>query len=471
MIAIGRLLLAIAIGCAAMRRPLLCLVGAKPRWAVMVLMLGAGAVFGIGATSILFFIADLLMPRFWWAELVVEIGALVWLVAQFRAQFRRQFRDGTGVLSRGATQLRQPFNVLAASALVIVLILATGAMSKAWDQNPQGQWDAWSIWNLRAKFLASSDPDDPGNKAARAWSPLLVNTHPEYPLLSSGAIARIWTSNAPSEVAPIAIGYTFFLALIGVVTGGLAIARGALTGLIAGLTLATSGALLHEVPSQYADVPLAAYLACALIFLLIDRPIWAGVFAGFAAWTKDEGALFCAVMIVLLAIFRPKYLLRTAMGMLPGGVVFGAFKLFFAPHVTAQFGAGSLSRFANAGRWGVVLSGIGSQILSLGAGWFHPVFILAAFAIGVRFRNDSRSDSSRDLSRDAYFCTALAMAMLAGYCVAMVTSPDDAAWQTGTAAGRLVVQWWPLAVIAAIVWLRPAEELEVEESPARKKRR
>jgi hypothetical protein len=157
--------------------------------------------------------------------------------------------------------------------------------------------------------------------------------------------------------------------------------------------------------------------------------------------------------------------------MLPGGVVFGAFKLFFAPHVTAQFGAGSLSRFANAGRWGVVLSGIGSQILSLGAGWFHPVFILAAFAIGVRFRNDSRSDSSRDLSRDAYFCTALAMAMLAGYCVAMVTSPDDAAWQTGTAAGRLVVQWWPLAVIAAIVWLRPAEELEVEESPARKKRR
>ena len=34
------------------------------------------------------------------------------------------------------------------------MILGTLAMSYAWDQNPQGQWDAWSIWNLRAKFIA-----------------------------------------------------------------------------------------------------------------------------------------------------------------------------------------------------------------------------------------------------------------------------------------------------------------------------
>src|SRR6202008_158625 len=153
-------------------------------------------------------------------------------------------------------------------------ILATATIAKGWDALPQGNWDAWSIWNLRAKFLSMP------TLAWRAYSPLLANTHPEYPLLLSGAIARCWNAahDMPNSI-PMTIGYLFFLSLLAMVTGGIAMLRGAVAGLIAGLTLPCSTPRVLEVPAQYADVPIAAYLAGALIFALLDKPVWAGVFA------------------------------------------------------------------------------------------------------------------------------------------------------------------------------------------------
>jgi hypothetical protein len=453
--AFATLILAIALGCAAVEPLYRCFAShaRTPRWPPILLAAGAGTLFGLGATSILYFLVVLSIPRFPLAEPIIEVAILVWLIYRF---VRR------GKPESNPSHARIASNLAVAAALLLALLLATAAMTKSWDLNSQGGWDAWTIWNLRAKFLASPA------LAARAWSPLLSNTHPEYPLLLSAAIARCWafSGDAPeavSDAVPIAIAYLFFLALMAAVTGGVAIARGRAAGLVAGLTLASSAALLHEVPSQYADVPIAAYMACAAVFTLLNRPIWAGVFAGFAAWTKDEGALYCVLLLALLAIFRRRDAPRAILGMLPGALIFGVFKWFLAPHVTAQFGAGTIARLTDTGRWGVVLGGVTSQIVSLGGGWFHPILVLAAYAIGVRLRVDS--------PRDAYLFTALAAAILAGYSIALVTSPNDVLWQTNTAAGRLILQWWPLAVIAGMLWLRPAEELVVEAAQPKKKRR
>jgi hypothetical protein len=403
------------------------------RWPWMLFAVGAAIVAVLGVCSVF---APLIHPSAFLPGGLIAVAYGVWR--------SRSACPSLPDSAKSSAALR----MLATGALIVALALGAAAISRGFDDNPQGQWDAWSIWNLRAKLLASPEP-------ARAWSPLLTNTHPEYPLLVSGAEAV--TGSAP------AVAILFFASLIAMVTGGIAIARGPLAGLIAGLTLASTGALLHEVPSQYADVPVAAYLAGALVFILIDRPIWAGVFASLAAWTKDEGALFCVALLVLLAIFRRKDLLRAVIGMLPGALFYLGFKTFLAPHVTAQFGPGTLSRLADFSRWSIVLKGVATQILSLGAGWFHPIFIIAALAIGVRFRKDSR--------RDAYFATALAATILLGYCATMVAASADAVWQTNTAAGRLVVQWWPLAVIAMITWMRPAEDFATVPSAVRVKKR
>jgi hypothetical protein len=71
--------------------------------------------------------------------------------------------------------------------LVMLLAIATFVMSGFWQTNPHGNWDAWAIWNLRARFLIHG-----GNVAQRAWSPALISSHPEYPLLVSGFVARCW---------------------------------------------------------------------------------------------------------------------------------------------------------------------------------------------------------------------------------------------------------------------------------------
>ncbi len=87
---------------------------------------------------------------------------------------------------------------------------------------------------------------------------------------------------------PAATSYIFFLSLIAMVGGGIMALRGMALGLAAALVLACTPALLREVPAQYADVPVACYMAGALVFVLLDRPWMAGALAGFAAWTKDE---------------------------------------------------------------------------------------------------------------------------------------------------------------------------------------
>jgi len=161
------------------------------------------------------------------------------------------------------------------------------------------------------------------------------------------------------------------------------------------------------------------------------------------------------------AIFRMRHVMRVAMGIIPGAAIYLFFKVALAPHVTGLFGAGTFTRLTNGGRWGVVLGGVLSQVVSLGASWMHPALILVVYAICVRLRIDSR--------RDAYMSTALAGAMIAGYCAVMVAQSNDVLWQTNTAASRLVLQWWPVAIVATMMWLRPAEELVVTD--AKKKRK
>jgi len=98
--------------------------------------------------------------------------------------------------------------------------------------------------------------------------------------------------------------YLFFLALLSTITGGIAGLRGAVPGVLAGLCLMGVPAVLTEVPSQYADVPLACFMAGAALFALLDCPAMAGVLAGFAAWTKDEGLLFLAILFAAIAVLK-----------------------------------------------------------------------------------------------------------------------------------------------------------------------
>src|SRR5579872_43185 len=179
------ILISLALGWLLVRR-----FGGVVNW---LLVFGAGTAVGIGITSCLYFVP--------WSVRAVACAALAYNCWR---------RRPAAALHTGP---RFGYTLILAAVLLIAVLLVTVAMSAAWEANPQGNWDAWAIWNLRAKFLAA-----PG-MAARAWSPMLSATHPEYPLLLSGFIAACWRdAGTTSDFAPITASYLFFLALLAIVT-------------------------------------------------------------------------------------------------------------------------------------------------------------------------------------------------------------------------------------------------------------
>src|SRR5579862_647005 len=263
------ILLAVALGCVLVLR-FANLATLQPRWAAMLVIFGSGTAAGIGLTSILFLVTLLLIPGLPSLAMWVEIGVLAWVAYDL---YRR--RDSTPT-SESRSQF--PWNLPLMAALMLALALVIGAMSGAWENNPQGNWDAWAIWNLRARFLAAG-----GSLAHRAWSPLL-GSHPEYPLLTSAFLARAWTyGHTTSAALPIAVSCLFFLALISLATGGVAVWRSGSLGLLLGLSLVATPTLVHVVPDQYADIPLACYFTGAVLLAFLERPVLAGLLAGLAA--------------------------------------------------------------------------------------------------------------------------------------------------------------------------------------------
>lgn len=420
--------------------------GFAPRWAAGLLICGAGTATGIGITSIIFFICRTLVPGFPVLPMLVELALAAWL--GFEIYRRRAYSV--------ATPRTKPFawNVVLALVLLIVVGVGTLAMTTFWEANPQGNWDAWAIWNLRARFLASG-----GHLATRAWSPIL-SSHPEYPLLVSGFVARLWIySGSTGPMAPAATSYALFLALLAISTGGIAALESGSLGLLFGLVLAGSPFLLHEVPAQYADVPLAAYLAGALLLMLLERPLAAGVFASLAAWTKDEGSLFIVAFLAWMAIAQRRRFPQALAGAIPVGTLVLVFKLFLARGASSLLaestkGAGLGPRLTDFSRYLTVARAAIEQLWNLRLGWYHPILPLLVLALTLKFKANWR--------RDVLPAGALTAAMLAGYFFVFIITPNDLNWQLETTSGRLAVQLWPAVLITIFAGLRAPEHIASE---------
>jgi hypothetical protein len=422
----------------------------RPAWARRSLIFGAGAAAGIALSSFLFFLCGALLGMRA-AAMGVEAAVLAWVGYQaFRRRPAGQHR---------AARTRAPRLVaIAAAGLLLALGIGTAAMATAWDANPQGDWDAWGIWNMRARFLESD-----GALAHRAWSPALgENTHAEYPLLLSSFVARSWAFGRSSSAAvPAAASYVFFLALIALAAGGVAAHRGETLGLLAAMTLASTPALLHQVPAQYADIPLACYIAGAIVFVLLDRPLLAGVFAGCAAWTKDEGLLFLAVLLAVTAAWKRRAALAALAGALPATVLVVIFKTWLARGNTSLLSVSlpeAARRLSDAGRYGATLTALGREFANMGAGWYHPILPLIALAVALRFDRGHR--------RDAVYCGALSALLLTGYFGVYILANNDLNWLLQTSVNRVLVQVWPALVLAGFAGLRaPEAAMSVRNAP------
>lgn len=409
------------------------------------LRLAAAPAFGLGIGSCLYFVFRIVLQL---PVLAVDIAVIAALVCTGAAAWSRA--DAT--VDIGPNHRPAPlwlWGLLGAGALMALL---TFLMLHA--AAPHGEWDAWSIWNLRARFLFRAQ------EFASPFSALIDWAHPDYPLLVPGAIALLWHAGGRESTAIAGVvNLLFLLSAVTVPFFALRLLRGPSLAALGALSILAATAMVRVSASLYADVPLAAFFVIAGCFLVYGLEVEtagpgpilaAGFAAGLAAWTKNEGLLFCVSLGAahFLAIKgvaeigrRVRTVIPLAAGILIVLAVAGHFKFRMAPPndlVNASnkglFGA----RIVDFGRYWATFWAFVGEFLTFGNVLVPPVIVFSAWLALVRVR--------ATLTGAALLPLVAVTLQLAGYFLVYVTAPNDLDWQLTTSLPRLLLHVWPLAV-------------------------
>ena len=439
--------LALAIGCAAV-------IWATPvnrlRWESWLQLFALSGGAGVGITSVVYFLLLLAGAASPPMILTVEVILLLALAAP-AIRLR-----GTAVLAPASPAPSPPASRghwLLALALAGALLMVWPAVGERLQKQPYGGWDAWGIWNVRAKYLAG-----PGDSWRNAVSPLLAGKHSDYPLLLSGFIARTWKLSGSSGTgAPIAACVLFSLLTPALLVSALAALRGPAHAFLAALLLLGNRTFVADTTSQYADVPVSFYYLAtlALVFLAQHRAalVAAGVFASLAAWTKDEGILFAAISILTCAWtdWRSRRWRWMTLGAAPVLLLVAFFKLAVAPSLLTPLGNQSLAqlaaRAADPGRYAQIAKAVAAEIYGLGSGPVQPLLVAAILLVLFRL---SISPAHSVSVRFAGWTFGL---LIAGYLAVYLLTDVELGWLLSNSLSRAGTQLWPSCVFLLFVVL------------------
>jgi hypothetical protein len=341
---------------------------------------------------------------------------------------------------------------LARLAFAVVAGLSLSVPIVEYLRSPHGQWDAWAIWNQKARFMY---------RAGDGWTASLMITWsaPSHPLLVSASVARLW-SYAGSEltVAPALLSGVFGASVVATVVGLLDPRRA--HAWVAGALVAAPFSFSHLVAAQTADLPCGAFMAASFASLACLKReqggpeahrsgtlVVAGLLGGLSAWTKNEGLAFVVVgtCVAAWATWRGGRLQNLAWwlaGVAPGVLLIAWFKVALVP-AQLEYAPGSpsdaLALLLSPVRHQQVWAQMRPHLLAFGgplAGWSLPLVMVAAVAAAGRV----------SVARAAL---GVAASMMVGYYVVYLVSPVDLPWLVATTFERLTMQVWPLLAVAA----------------------
>lgn len=346
------------------------------------------------------------------------------------------------------------FMGLAFLGALAVNLAAFVAMSR---RGPHGGWDAFAMWNMRARFFYQG-----GDRWVDGLAPSLP--HSDYPLLVPTAIAHLFQylgSSDPVAQMLVAGGFTF--GAIALLTGALWRLRGPVAGLAGGMLLMGTASFVKLGGRQMADVPLSFWvLATVAMLCLADAEeerrrrrllVLAGACAGFAAWTKNEGALVVVALLAVEAVralasglkHLPGRLGAIALGLLPVLLALGWFRLAFplANDLVAGQGATStLARLADPGRYALILKASGEQLL-LGSEFLVPGLVVYLLIVGWPKRPRLP------------WAAGMVVLMALVYGAVYVVTPHDLTWHLATSLDRLILHVMPAALLVLLLAMGP----------------
>jgi len=321
------------------------------------LSLSFGLGLGISAslTFYSFIIFDKLNKVF---VLLVHLCLLLWLLASIywkhrHCENKEQTANGKQSLLRDCFAMNYIGSWLAMTrdTKILKVLLGLGLIAATtfllWTQAnfyPLGGWDAWSVWNVKSRFLFLG-----GQQWENMFHPILWRSSQHYPLLLP--LINVWGwifSDTPTPMIPLVNSIIFTFLTAALLFSGLKTVIKTFPALLAALLLVSSPTFVVYATSQYCDIVLAYFLLAVFVCLTLSRlhqtkslALLAGLLLGFLSFTKPEGTL-ASLLMACLAIFYlsdkkgKKFLKGPLFISLSAGLLIGflptiLFHVFYAP--------------------------------------------------------------------------------------------------------------------------------------------
>jgi hypothetical protein len=354
----------------------------------------------------------------------------------------------------------------------ILLLFSLGSFAlKAFVHDPHGKFDAWIMWNFKARLLFHG-----GTQWSYAFSKDLIHTSPDYPLLLSASVFRMWVLIGTDSIAvPITIAGFFTYGSIFLVMQCLSILRGQNHGYLAAIFMLIATQYIKIGAYQYADIPLAFFILATIILLTLKEKypfaslrimFLAGLATSCAAWTKNEGLLFLALTILVLIMFNIiikkqlhgiKEFFYFLLGLIPVLSAELFFKLRFAPPndlVNLNNLSYFFSYFVQLDRYQQIFSKFVYKVFLFNSGIFFIMVVYLLFS-GL----DKNFFNRRMLSP---LVTLLGL-VFCGYFLSFLISPYDLKWHLNSALYRLIMHIWPAWVFLFFLCTKGAEKVTINE--------
>jgi hypothetical protein len=408
---------------------------------------------GIGISTA-FFISLNLIGIPYWIIFILETGLLIFLILRYK---REQSRTGKKInytfdKFNSATSISNIVLLLAAVLYLYSWITDVGIFYFNSVQSPHGLWDAWSCWNLIAKFISRA-PDN--------WPQMLhqmnaIDFHPDYPLLQRGFIAKSWLLSANESVwIPIASAFIFTFCTIGLLSSSVNLFNTKTEGLIAGLILLCTPFFMVMGHSQYADNTVGYFYLATVVLLTLARRgatikpnlfIAAGLTAGMAAWSKNEGLLFIVCLFASQSIrifFQDRISLMNELkyvllGMLPFLLLIAYQKLIIAPpnQIISAQGSETFSKLTDFSRYEIVWHWFVKQFSTFGKWAINPWWL---FLAGILFKGINIKENNYSFVSNF----TLFFSMLTGFFFVEIVTPLGLVYYLSTSVHRLFFQLFP----------------------------
>jgi hypothetical protein len=341
--------------------------------------------FGAGVTSLLMYWLQVVGVPLGRQPVIVTIAALAGMIAC-------RWRRGTGHSMPGLTSppQRHPASpaqraaviVLGSILAVLILLVAVEAIGR-----PLTVWDSWVLWGMRARTIFVENGISPAVYADPSRAVTLLH----YPLLFACLEAWIYAwLGAPDDRLAGIIAVLCYAALPAVAYAAMR-RRGADRpwALCTAVALSAVPSLVWLASSGFAESAAALFAAVAAIYLLewleggpAGALIAAALAAGCLPWTKREGVVLVAALIVAtLVLDRASRRARNAALALGGAAVLlsGPWYAFVAAEglPVPEFSAATIANlWANLDRVPSIVRHGAGALLTRASGWIWPLALV-----------------------------------------------------------------------------------------------